>query len=429
MVIDKVESPAAAEAAHHASFFRQSGWLMIANIVGGMFMYGVHLLGSKVGKSEYGLFGTLLAAVMLIPGVPLQMVVTQQTARALAINRQREMAGIIRSLWLGLFGLWLVVSLIVLLFQNQILQLWGISNPAALWVTLPVVLVSLWAPIFQGTLQGQQNFFWLGWSMLANGFGRVLVAAGVVWVFHSGATGMMAGVLFGIGLAMTISVWHSRSLWQLAPLPFEWSDLLRQVIPLLLGFVFVQFLFTGDTMFVKHYFTEDETGSYVSAGTLSRALFWLVGPLASVMFPRIVHSAARSEQSNLMGLVLAGTLVLTVVGAAGLTLLGPWVVGRVYDETFVKVAAKVLPWYALAMVPLGLANVLVNSLLARSQFLVVPFIFLLAAGYAGTMVYINHLTHSLVTVLQVMGVFNFLLLAVCAWFTWGVKTRPVADAS
>ena len=28
---------------------------------------------------------------------------------------------------------------------------------------------------------------------------------------------------------------------------------------------------------------------------------------------------------------------------------------------------------------------------------------------------------SLVTVLKTLGVFNLLLLAVCAWFTWGAK--------
>ena len=119
----------------------------------------------------------------------------------------------------------------------------------------------------------------------------------------------------------------------------------------------------------------------MSAGTLSRALLWLVVPLATVMFPKIVHSVARSEKSNLLGLVLLGTAILAAGGALGLCVLGPWVIKLIYKGSYVAVASSVLPWYAWAMVPLSLANVLVNNLLARSQFRIVPVLLLLAIGY------------------------------------------------
>jgi hypothetical protein len=111
--------------------------------------------------------------------------------------------------------------------------------------------------------------------------------------------------------------------------------------------------------------------------------------------------------------------VLAICGAAGLAILGPWVLGLVFGADFVPVAGAVLPWYAAAMVPLALANVLVNNLLARSRFGVVPFIFLLCLAYAVAMIYVNESIHTLVAVLQTVGVFNLLLFGVCAWFTWG----------
>jgi O-antigen/teichoic acid export membrane protein len=424
MLVENAERPAMTEAAaHRATFFRQSGWLMLANIFGGFLMFGVHPLARAIGRAEYGLFGTLLMSVALVPGGPLQMVLTHQTARALATHRERELSGIIRTFAFGLFCVWVVGCLAVLLFQNRILRLWGVSNPTAVWMTLPVVLFSLLAPVFQGTLQGQQNFLWLGWSMLSSGIGRLAIAALLVLGFGAGALGMMAGVLAGILFAIAIAIWQTRALWRLPSLPFNWPSLLRQVLPLLLGFVLVQFLFTSDTMFVRHYFTENETGSYVAAGTLSRAVMWLVFPLATVMFPRIVHSTARSEKTDIMGVVLLGTAILALGAVAGLTVLGPWVVKLVGGESFVAVAAAVLPWYALAMVPLALANVLVNNLLALSRFRVVPFLLLLAIAYAGTLVWINQHGHSLRAVLQTLGVFNLLLLGICAWFTWGTKEK------
>jgi len=193
-------------------------------------------------------------------------------------------------------------------------------------------------------------------------------------------------------------------------------------VPLMLGFGAVQFLFTADTMFVKAYFTQDESGFYTGAGTLARALLWVVLPLATVMFPKIVHSAAKSEKSNLLGLVLLGSGVLAACGALGLTVLAPWVIKFVFKESFVKVAAAVLPWYAWAMVPLALANALVNNLLARADFRIVPVLVVLAAGYAFALTQFHA---SLVMVLQTLGVFNLLLFAVCAWFTWGAKAKVV----
>jgi O-antigen/teichoic acid export membrane protein len=389
---------------------------MMANIGGGVLMWAVHLLNKAIPASEYGNFGFFLALVMLLPAMPLQMIFTQQTAKALAVRRQGQLASVVRAFTGGVFVLWLIGAIVVLFFQQAIVEHWHMSNPAGLWITLPVLLLSLWLPMIWGLLQGEQNFFWLGWSMLANAIGRFSIAAAAVLLLHAHAAGLMTGVLVGISLASVIGVWQSRAIWVTRPEPFDWNSLLRQVVPLLLAFLGFQILFTADTIFIKSYFTEDEAGFYVSAGTLSRALMWFVLPLASVMFPRLVHSAARSEKSNLMGLVLLGTGILAIVGALGLSLLGPWIVRFIYKPEFVQVASSILPWYASAMVPLALANVLLNNLLARpdSKWGLALSVFLLALAY---MFALTQFHGNLVTVLKTLGAFNVLLLGVCAGFS------------
>ena len=186
-------------------------------------------------------------------------------------------------------------------------------------------------------------------------------------------------------------------------------------MPLMLGFAAVQFFFTADTMFVKAYFSGDDAAFYVSAGTLSRGLMWLVVPLATVMFPKIIHSVARSEKTNLLDVVLIGSGILAAGGALGLTILGPWVVKLVYSKDYVSVAASVLPWYAWAMVPLALAYALVNNLLARAQYRIVPVLMILAVAYGFALTQFHD---TLITVLKILGIFNILLLVACAGFTW-----------
>src|SRR5438105_5706036 len=97
----KVETAAALPADERSAFFRQSGWLMIANIGGGMLMWLVHFLSKLIPDSEYGIFVFLLSIVMLVPGLPIQMMFAQQTAKALALGRAAELSSLIRRAWFG----------------------------------------------------------------------------------------------------------------------------------------------------------------------------------------------------------------------------------------------------------------------------------------------------------------------------------------
>jgi len=411
----------------HAAFFRQSGWLMVANIAGGAMTWGVHFLSKSIPEAQYAAFGTLLMVVACLPTMPLQMVFAQQAALALATGRERQLAGMFRLACLWTFIFWAVATVVIFIFREQISSGWHLPGTAGLLVTLPLVLVSFWGPMFGGLLQGRQDFFWMGWSAILGGIVRFGAAAALVLGLAFGAAGMMAGALIGVGISLLIGIWRTRDLWTLPAEKFNGKEIWKQIMPLLFGFGACQFMFTSDTMFAKAYFTGDEMAPYVAAGTLSRALLWLVLPMASVMFPKIVHAAAKSEKSNLFNLVVLGTAVLSICGALGLWLVGPVVVNIVYKSSYVAQTTHLLPWYAAAMVPLALANVMVNDLLARGRHGVVPFMVLLAAAYGFTLpVMLNHFPGRLEVVLQTLGAFNLLLFGVCAWFTWGVKAKPVA---
>ena len=108
-------------------------------------------------------------------------------------------------------------------------------------------------------------------------------------------------------------------------------------------------------------------------------------------------------------------------GAVGLAFLGPLAVKIFFGAKFVPVAAAVLPWYAFAMVPLALANVLLANLFARASFKVLPALCVLAIAYPFALMRF-HDEHP-ATLLKIMGIFNLLLFAACAWFTWGAKEK------
>jgi O-antigen/teichoic acid export membrane protein len=402
----------------HALFFRQSVWLMVANIGGGIMTFGVHFLAKAVNESQYAAFVTLLMVVACLPTIPLQMVFAHQTALTLATGRERQLANMIRRAWLWTFVAWLLGAAAVYVFQKKIVAGWHLPGATGLWVTLFMLLFSLWMPMFSGVLQGRQDFFWFGWATILGCIGRFGGAVFLVLALKMGAAGMMAGAVAGVALTAVIAIWRTRDLWLLPGEQFDGWSLLKEVMPLILGFGACQFMFTSDTMFAKAFFSNDQMAQYGAAGTLSRALLWLVMPLAAVMFPKLVHANVKAEKSNLFAIVVLGTAVLTIVGGLGLWLMGPLAIKIVYKSAYLG-AAKLIPWYAGAMVPLAMANVMVNDLLARARFGVVPWMVLLAVVYGFTLPWaLNHFPGRLEVVLQTLAIFNTLLLAVCALFTW-----------
>ena len=417
----------ASDSSQRASFFRQSGWLMIGNVAGGALMYAVHFFSKVIPQAEYAIFGALVALTILVPAMPLQMVIAQQAASSLALGRRHQLAGIFRAAWASVTGVWLIAFVLMLLWQSQLMTQWGITNPAALWVTMFVILLQAWLPMFQGLVQGQQNFMPFGWSLILNGVGRLGVCVLVLLVLtYKEATGLMIGALGGFALATAICMWSSRGIWTAKSEAYEFRGLVVQVLPLFIGFGSCQFLMAADTLIVKAYIPQD-VECYVAAGTLSRALVWAVGPLTSVMFPRIVASSVRGEKSNVFALTLGLTAVIAIVGVLGLWICGPWVVRLMATPAYVAKTTELLPWYAGAMVPLCLANMLASNLLGKGEYKVVIPMVLLAIGYAVTLLFVHS---SFMQVLQLLALFNFLLFAVCAWFTFRPrKSEPQTPAA
>src|ERR1700744_3186387 len=86
------DAPQTVDHKPHADFFRQSGWLIIAGIIGGAMMFFVHFLNKIMPDGDYSAFGVLLMVVACVPTMPLQMVFAQQTAKALATGKERQLA-------------------------------------------------------------------------------------------------------------------------------------------------------------------------------------------------------------------------------------------------------------------------------------------------------------------------------------------------
>src|ERR1035441_7496030 len=95
MFVEQVETMPATGEKHHITFFRQSGWMMIASTASGALMYAVHPIATRgMPPGEYGVFVTLLQVVawMGIPAGGLQPVIAQQQAAAITDHQKQIVA-------------------------------------------------------------------------------------------------------------------------------------------------------------------------------------------------------------------------------------------------------------------------------------------------------------------------------------------------
>ena len=432
MFVEQVETMPATKEKHHITFFRQSGWMMIAATASGALMYCVHPIVSRgMPTEEYGVFTTLLQMVSLlgIPGCGLQPVIAQQQAAAITDQQQRVVASEFRAVWQAIFFIWLALAVVAGIFWPQVVAALKIQNPVALAATVAIGLAAMWMPLVSGLLQGRQNFFWLGWTNILNGVGRFGLICLIILVFHGWAAGAMSAVFTGMAAVIVIGCWQVRDVWKMETTRVEWKNWLARVIPLTLGLGAAQFMLSADMIFTQKYFPAGQTGFYAAAGMIGRALVFFTLPLTLVMFPKLARSAATGEKSHALALALGATVFAGACAAIACTVL-PWLPLRIiYDKSYL-VAAPLVPWFAWCMLPLTLSFVLVNSLMARSRFAAVPWLVLVAVGYGVALAVVGRHAGNLADtqaglrqMIQTLGVFNLLLFGVCAWFTWRGRAK------
>ena len=422
-----------AEQESKLAFLRQSGWLALATGIAGLTSYAVHPF-IKDAKAEYGAFTAMLQLLNLIaiPAIGLQAVFTHKAAEAKTDDDHKRLAREQIAIGIVVFALAAVAFAWVYFNGNALAASMKLPSLNVLLLTLAAGVFALLLPMVYGVLQGRQRFFWLGWAMLSLGVVRLGAAAGLVHFYGASALNGMVGVGLGFLCAFLIAGTTSGlpSLhpgeWLRCVTQINWRALLKKFVPLSLGGGAGIYMMSVDMVVVQRFFDKEQTGLYAAAGMIGRALIFFVGPMVMVMFPKIVRSRAEQKPTDVLRLTLLLTAGLCVV-AGGLGMLVPELpLKLVYDKSFLAVAPLVT-WFIWAMVPLALAVVLVNNLLARSDYAVAYVLPVVCAGYTIALVQAapglvaqtaDFNVQAYIGVTKIIGAGNLAFLAVAGIFTW-----------
>jgi O-antigen/teichoic acid export membrane protein len=189
---------------------------------------------------------------------------------------------------------------------------------------------------------------------------------------------------------------------------------------------------SADVPYVQSVFS-GQTPLYMAASMIGLAMITFTTPLAAVMFPKVVRSTALTQDTRALQHALSATVLLVGAAALACTLLPTLPLRIVYfSKPEYWAAAPLVPWFAWCLLPLILANVLASNLLARAHYRVVPWMVAVASAYGLTLYGIRARLLAMEpmdafrTVVQTLGAFSLLLLAVTLWFSWKQRTSPAA---
>lgn len=408
-----------------STFFKQSGWMVIATVSGGVFMMAVHTVVNKI--PDYSVFVTLLRCLILlgIPAAGLQTIFAQQSAGSVTEDQEQQLARTTKSVLAAIFFIWICLFATVFLLKGTILSKLKIEDPTALWMTMAVVLSGLLQPIIRGVLQGKQNFSAFGWMAIFDGIGRFAATFVIVKLLGGHTAGAMTAAFLGQVGSLVVGFWSSRKLLGSKGAHFEWRPWLNRVLPFTLGAGGLLFLQNTDIIYVQSVFTREQSELYVSAAMIGFAIVQFTGPIAVVMFPKVARSAARSEKSDALKLTLLSTAAIGCAAALVCTVFPKLPLMILYFNNKARwEATAIVPWYGWAVLFMILSNVLVGNLLARGKFQIIPWMILLALIYIATLGMLKpHLLEmemyaAFTRLIQVLGIVSAALTGIACWLTW-----------
>jgi O-antigen/teichoic acid export membrane protein len=208
------------------------------------------------------------------------------------------------------------------------------------------------------SLQGEQR--WVPWSALSIGIALSRIVFVIIFGLWLGVAGVMLGisvaaaVLYFIALAM---VWPRM---RRGHGPTGWRPLWRFLLVSVASTVTVSVLMGSDVILVQHYFPGKQAGQFSAVTVTARALFFAMGSVTSVLFPKVAARHARQRATK--SVVFTSVGIALVGGLLGLLVFSVFSTDilRAFSGSKYIGGAGYIGWYALGM-PLLAAVVMLSN--------------------------------------------------------------------
>lgn len=325
--------------------------------------------GRLLGSDDYGSLAALLGllTVVLLPGGALQLAVSREVSRLIAVEDSEGADAFGRAmLRFALLTTVPVIALgLALAFPLQ--RLLGIESTLPVALAMTGLVVALVWPVTLGVLQGYQRFQAIAALYVIPFAFRLALLALVAFLGYRLGGAVFAAVVGGV-LSAAVALWFLRESLRRgaraarpALRPF-----LRYLWPVLVGLIGIAVLTNVDVIVVKARFSDD-AGEYAAASAFARLAFFLPATILAVLFPRTAARQARGEDTaDILGRSLLVTAAFGGVLAVFYGITGRGLVHTSFGGEFAE-GGELLVGFTVSMALFALVNVLVAYHLSRGD--------------------------------------------------------------
>ncbi len=399
--------------------FRNSSIIFIGSMVANIINYLFQItMGRMLSVQTFGEMNALLSAMIIfsVPFASITNYIAKNVSHLYTLGKNKKANDLIMKSYKYLFIVGFFIVIIGSLFSRDISTYLKIKSIIPILLLFLSILISIIIPINTGVLQGFQKFKVLSFIPSGTGIFRYLVCIGLV-VLGLGLNGVMIGNLLSLLLLGYISFLPIIRHFKIGREKIKGceTDPLSFVVPIFLANLSFAIFSQSDVVLVKYFFDPHDAGIYSSAAIIGKAVMYLPGAVVISLFPMVVSSKARDEETlHLILKSLAISFLLSGSGAIIIYLFPEEIISIFFGMRFAS-AVSLIGLFAIAMLPMAIMMIIMNYNIAKSG-RYFAYVMLLCAVIQTVGILIFH--DSLVSVLKVIlysgllcTIMLFLLLA------------------
>lgn len=385
----------------------QSGFLAVAMIAAGSFDYAVNILtGRRLVPMEFSVFVTVTAIlqVMVQATNVIRNVVAFYTAEStVSTDASARVGMVLRRSWHWAWR-WGMIATVALALAGPVLaRFLRIDSPWPLWAAALALLLLFLRPVTDGTLQGVQHFWGLGWVQILQSIGRLAFTALLI-----GLGGQAAGVILalplGSTLALALALLLLRSYFRAPPSTMPRPISRKYALTTLAGLLAFALMVNVDPILVRRLFGDAIAEAYAPIVTLGKMNLFIPLGIGLVLFPKATQRQAAGRDSRP---VLLLALAATLLPGLALTLLYWIVPGRIVHTIFGEAYAA--PGVVLALVGLATTlyagvNIWLNYALSLERHSYIYALAAIVAGQIGAMLLFHARLESIALIMILTGI-------------------------
>ena len=352
-------------------FLSNSFIFFIGGFLASVGNYFFHFLMVRLLSVEsYGELQSLLAASVIfsIPISALLVVLVRYSAHFRAKGETGKIYSLF-SLFTKriLFGV-LIFSFVFVALSGYIASFLKLSS---FWPV--VILGASFLPMFlatinRGIIQGLEKFASVSIVSIIETFSKILFGFLLVrigWALNGALGAIVLSCLVGylvafLPLRFLFSCENKKS-------AIETKEMFRYFFPAFFALLFLNLFYNLDIILVKHFLPAFAAGQYGAMALIGHIIFFIVGPLASVMFP--MTAAAHANQSNPSKILKKTIILTTLLGSAILLfyfLTPGFIIEILVGKKFLPIG-NLLGWFGLAMFAYSLIMIFSQYFLSTHQ--------------------------------------------------------------